>query len=48
MKLKHNNKEYKDLKAGDYFIGKIAIIELVEKYKLKELLKVLKSEMDNS
>lgn len=27
-------KEYADLKAGDYFIGKITIIELVEKYTL--------------
>lgn len=29
------HKEYKNLKADDYFIGKITIIELVEKYKLK-------------
>ncbi len=30
------NKKYEDLKADDYFVGKIKIIELVEKYKLQE------------
>jgi hypothetical protein len=25
-------KEYRDLKVNDYFIGKITIIELIEKY----------------
>lgn len=29
-------KEYADLKVGDYFIGQITIIELVEKYTLKD------------
>lgn len=28
-------KEYDDLEANDYFIGKIKIIELLEKYKMK-------------
>ncbi len=32
----NKNKKYEDLKANDYFIGKITIIEFVEKYKLKE------------
>ncbi len=29
-------KKYEDLKANDYFVGKITIIELVERYKLKD------------
>lgn len=29
-------KEYADLTANDYFIGKITIIELIEKYTLKD------------
>ena len=28
-------KKYTDLKAGDYFVGKITIIELIEKYILE-------------
>lgn|SRR3990167_3880635 len=28
-------KKYEDLKANDYFIGKIKIIELLEKYKME-------------
>lgn len=32
----NTSKKYEDLKANDYFVGKIKIIELVEKYKLKE------------
>lgn len=31
-----NSKEYNDLKANDYFVGRITIIELVEKYTLKD------------
>lgn len=30
------SKKYEDLNADDYFVGKIKIIELIEKYKLKE------------
>jgi hypothetical protein len=30
------NKEYKDLKTNDYFVGRITIIELVEQYTLKD------------
>jgi len=30
------DKKYEDLNANDYFICKITIIELAEKYKLKE------------
>ena len=29
------SKKYEDLKADDYFVGKITIIELIEKYTLK-------------
>ena len=29
------SKKYEDLKVDDYFVGKITIIELVEKYILK-------------
>lgn len=37
MTIKNDtNKKYQDLKADDYFIGEIKIIELIEKYKLKE------------
>lgn len=37
MTIKNDmNKKYADLKADDYFIGEIKIIELIEKYKLKE------------
>lgn len=32
----NTSNKYEDLKAGDYFVGKIKIIELIEKYKLKE------------
>lgn len=36
MTATNTSKKYEDLKEDDYFVGKIKIIELVEKYKLKE------------
>lgn len=33
--MNEESKKYEDLKADDYFVGKITIVELIESYKMQ-------------